>query len=206
MLPKSVQRLITEFAKLPGIGIKTAARLTFYLLNREDNEIERLGQAIVDLKKGLKECRRCYNISEDDLCPICQDKRRNQAKVCVVESPLDAVAIEKGHNYQGLYHILGGSISPVDGIGPEQLKIKQLLDRVKGDTTIKEVILATNPDLEGEATALYIQKRLKEVARPGLRLTRIAKGLPIGGDLEYADEITIKQAFENRQEIDQKKE
>ncbi len=201
MLPKPVQDLIRELAKLPGIGIKTAARLTFYLLNQSERDVEVLGKSITDLKTGLKYCRRCFNISEDDLCPICQDKRRDRSKVCVVETPLDAVAIEKGHQYQGLYHILGDAISPIDGIGPEQLKIKELLDKAQEDTTIREVILATNPDLEGEATALYIQKKLAEVGRPELEVTRIAKGLPIGGDIEYADEITIKQAFENRQKV-----
>lgn len=201
MLPKSVQNLIRELAKLPGIGLKTAARLTFFLLTKPDQEIEALGKTIIDLKRGLKECQNCFNIAEEDLCPICQDPKRDQRQVCVVETPLDAVAIEKGRGYQGRFHILGGSISPVDGIGPEQLKIKELLDKMKEDTTIEEVILATNPDLEGEATAIYIQKKLDQLEKAQLKVTRIAKGLPIGGDIEYADEITIKQAFENRQEM-----
>jgi recombination protein RecR len=201
MLPESVQNLIREFAKLPGIGMKTAARLTFFLLNKKDRDIKELGRSIIGLKSGLKRCRNCFNITEQELCSICQDSKRDQDQICVVETPLDVVAIEKGREYRGLYHILDGAISPVDGIGPEQLRIKELLDRVKGKSTIKEVILATNPDLEGEATALYIQKKLGELGSPHLKISRIAKGLPVGGDLEYADEVTIKQSFENRQSL-----
>lgn len=201
MLPSSVQNLIKELSKLPGIGMKTAARLTFYLLNQNKKRIKNLGEAVLDLKKGLKRCKRCFNISEDELCLVCQDDERNQSKICVVETPLDVVAIEKGNEYNGLYHILGGSISPVDGIGPEQLRISDLLDRIKNDNKIKEIIIATNPDLEGEATAMYLKKKISQLEDRDLNVTRIAKGIPIGGDLEYADEITIKQAFEGRQQM-----
>jgi len=201
MLPKSIQDLIKEFARLPGVGMKTAARLTFYLLTKPEQDRRQFGQAIEQLKTNLNQCQECFNVSETEVCKICQDNSRDKTLVCVAETPLDAVAIEKGDQYQGVYHILGGSISPVDGIGPDQLRIKELLDKLKAGNKIKEVILATNPDLEGEATALYLQKKIEELGNNQVKITRIAKGLPIGGDIEYADEITIKQAFINRQEL-----
>jgi recombination protein RecR len=200
MLPKSVQDLIKEFAKLPGVGMKTAARLTFYLLGKDQASLAKLGQSVLNLKSNLKECRKCYNISEDELCKICQDESRDGSTICVVSDPLDVVAIEKSKKYQGLYHILGGVISPIDGIGPEQLRIRELLDRINNDNKIKEIILATDPDLEGEATSLYLQKQIQKISN--VKISRIAKGLPTGGDIEYADETTLDQAFANRQILD----
>lgn len=199
MLPKSVQELIKEFAKLPGVGMKTAARLTFYLLAKDQSEIEKLGQAVSGLKVDLKQCQSCFNIAEEDLCKICQKDSRDNLTICVVSDPLDVVAIEKSGKFKGVYHILGGVISPVDGIGPDNLKIKELLDRIKNSNKIKEIILATDPDLEGEATSLYIQKQIEKVS--DIEVSRIAKGLPTGGDIEYADETTLDQAFVNRQSL-----
>lgn len=200
MLPKSVQDLIKEFAKLPGVGMKTAARLTFYLLGKDQASLAKLGQSVLNLKSNLRECRKCYNISEDELCKICQDESRDDSTICVVSDPLDVVAIEKSKKYQGLYHILGGVISPIDGVGPEQLRIRELLDRINNDNKIKEIILATDPDLEGEATSLYLQKQIQKIS--DVKISRIAKGLPTGGDIEYADETTLDQAFANRQILD----
>jgi recombination protein RecR len=200
MLPKSVQDLIKEFAKLPGVGMKTAARLTFYLLAKDQASLAKLGQSVLNLKSNLRECRKCYNISEDELCKICQDESRDDSTICVVSDPLDVVAIEKSKKYQGLYHILGGVISPIDGVGPEQLRIRELLDRINNDNKIKEIILATDPDLEGEATSLYLQKQIQKISN--VKISRIAKGLPTGGDIEYADETTLDQAFANRQILD----
>ncbi len=204
MLPKSVQDLIKEFAKLPGVGMKTAARLTFFLLGKKNKDLEKFGQSISNLKTGLTECQNCYNISEDELCLICGDSNRDESTICVVSDPLDVVAIEKSRKYRGLYHILGGVISPIDGIGPDNLKIDELLDRIKNDNKIKEIILATDPDLEGEATSLYLQKQIEKVAddrEEKIEISRIAKGLPTGGDIEYADETTLDQAFANRQTL-----
>jgi len=204
MLPKSVQDLIKEFAKLPGIGIKTAARLTFYLLGKKNSDLGKFGQAISNLKIGLTECQNCYNISEDELCLICKDDNRDKSTICVVSDPLDVVAIEKSKKYRGLYHILGGVISPIDGIGPDNLKVRELLDRIKNNNKIKEIILATDPDLEGEATSLYLQRRIEKLIGDEdlkIKITRIAKGLPTGGDIEYADETTLDQAFANRQPL-----
>jgi recombination protein RecR len=184
---------------LPGIGMKTAARLTFYLLSKDQEDIEKLGQSISNLKVGLDECRNCFNIAEDKLCKICQSNDRDQTIVCVVSDPLDVVAIEKSGKFKGVYHILGGVISPVDGIGPDNLKVKELLDRIKNDNKIEEIILATDPDLEGEATSLYIQEQISKIS--DVKISRIAKGLPTGGDIEYADETTLDQAFVNRQSL-----
>ena len=213
MLPKNIQETIDEFSKLPGIGPKTASRLTFYLLSKTSPDVEKLGQTIHDLKKNLQECKRCFNISTKELCEICDDPKRDQKKIMVVEEPLDIVALEKT-DYQGIYHVLGGQISPIDGIGPEDLRIKQLMDRVKGEN-IEELILSTDPSLEGEATAMYISKQIEKLksanrgpANSGnestklkkLSVTRIARGLPVGSDLEYADEITLTRALEGRRE------
>jgi len=198
VIPDSVQKLIDEFAKLPGIGEKTAGRLTFYLLNADTSEVSQFGEAVLNLTKNIKKCSICGNITEEDPCPICADKSRDQSIVAVVEHPLDVVALEKTGEYNGLYHILGGAISPVDGIGPENLTIDDLVRRVeKNKSIIKEIILATNPSLEGEATAMYLQKKLLPYK---IKLTRIARGLPVGGDLEYADEITLQRALEGRKE------
>lgn len=194
-LPQPVQRLINEFARLPGIGPKSAARLTFYLLRAGDEQALALAQALTDLKQRTRFCSVCFNITEDDPCVICQDDGRDPTMLCVVEEPLDVVAIERSRAFNGRYHVLHGAISPVEGVGPEDLRIAELVARVDGGQ-FSEIILATNPTLEGESTSLYLQRRL---THPGLRLTRLARGLPVGGDLEYTDEITLGRAMEGRQ-------
>jgi recombination protein RecR len=196
ILPVSIQNLIAALSSLPGIGPKTAERLTFYLLKQDQSTLADLGRSFVELKKTIKTCSQCHNFTETDPCVICRDKSRNARVLCVVSEPLDVVAIEKTHEFSGLYHVLQGTISPIDGIGPEELTIDQLVTRVK-DEKIEEIILATNPTTEGEATSLYISKLLKPT---GAKLTRIARGLPIGGDLEYADEATLSRALEGRKE------
>lgn len=197
-IPRSVQKLIDEFSQLPGIGPKTASRLTFYLLHLPKEDIAKFGEAVLQLKKNVVTCKICYNLAEQNPCAICSDEKRDKSIIAVVENPLDVIAIEKTNEYIGLYHILGGAISPVDGIGPDELCVKELVDRVKQQKgKVKEVILATNPSLEGEATAMYIQKQLMPFK---VKITRIARGLPVGGDLEYADEITLSKALEGRKE------
>jgi recombination protein RecR len=197
VLPRSVQRLIDEFARLPGIGPKSASRLTFYLLRAVDNQASDLATALQELKERTQLCSVCFNITEDDPCIICDDEARDARLLCVVEEPLDVLAIERSRAYNGRYHVLHGAISPVEGIGPEDLRVAELLDRVaKGN--FNEIILATNPTLEGESTALYLQRRLTDA---NVRLTRLARGLPVGGDLEYTDEITLGRAFEGRQNV-----
>lgn len=198
MLPKSVQNLIDELSRLPGVGPKTAARLAFYLLSKPKSDIESLGQSVLDLSKNLTYCKDCFNIAENEYCPICANERRERAVVAVVEEPLDVIALEKSMGFPGVYHVLGGSISPIDGIGPEDLRIGQLIARLK-EGEIVEVILATNPDLEGEATAAYIKDKIFELGG-NIKVTRIARGLPVGGDLEYADEVTLKRSLEGRRE------
>lgn len=198
MLPKSVQNLIDQFGKLPGIGPKTAARLTFYLLNKPESDIVNLGQSILDLTKNLSNCQECFNISENNICPICGNEKRDKSIIAVVEEPLDVIALEKSLGFGGVYHVLGGSISPIDGIGPEELRIGQLLKRL-GSGEAAEIILATNPDLEGEATAAYIKDKIANLGLE-VKITRIARGLPVGGDLEYADEVTLKRSLEGRRE------
>ncbi len=197
-LPPSVARLIEEFAKLPGIGPKTASRLTFYLLRAPDEQVAALAEAVRALKLDLVECRRCRNIAEASPCAICSDESRDQTVVCVVEEPLDVVAIERTGVYRGLYHVLHGAISPVEGILPQDLRIGELIARLDREP-IEEVILATNPNLEGETTATYIVRQIG--SRP-VRITRLARGLPMGGDLEYADEVTLARALEGRREVD----
>ena len=197
VLPQPVQQLINEFARLPGIGPKSAARLTFYLLRAADDQTLDLAAALQDLKERTQFCSICFNITEADPCLICTDETRDPALLCVVEEPLDVVAIERSRAYGGLYHVLHGAISPVEGIGPEDLRVEELIQRVEqGD--FNEIILATNPTLEGESTALYLQRRLGDKVG---RLTRLARGLPVGGDLEYTDEITLSRALEGRQEL-----
>ncbi len=196
ILPVSIQNLIASLSSLPGIGPKSAERLTFYLLKQDQATLANFGQSFTDLKKSIKTCTQCHNFTEAEPCVICRDKSRDARKICVVSEPLDVVAIEKTNEFRGLYHVLQGTISPIDGIGPEELTIDQLVQRVK-DEKIEEVILATNPTTEGEATSLYISKLLKPT---GAKLTRIARGLPIGGDLEYADEATLSRALEGRKE------
>ncbi len=197
VLPSSVSKLIDAFSQLPGIGPKTAARLTFYLLHAPDEVAFGLSEALVGLKENTVLCERCFNITEKSPCPICSDPSRDQTTICVVEEPLDVVAIERTGAYHGLYHVLHGTISPVEGIGPDDLKIRELLDRLKREP-VQEVILATNPTMEGEATALYL---VRQIAPLGIKVTRLARGLPVGGDLEYADDVTLTRAMEGRQEF-----
>jgi len=197
-LPHSIQNLIEEFSKLPGIGPKTAGRLTFYLLTKPDIDVENLGEAVMNLKKNLKFCTNCFNITETDPCDICANPKRDKSKLMVVEEPLDIVALEKT-GFEGIYHVLGGQISPIDGVGPENLRIGELLAKIEKDGNIKELILATDPSLEGEATAMYIANQINK-KNIKTKVTRIARGLPVGGDLEYADEITLTRALEGRKE------
>jgi recombination protein RecR len=196
-LPKSVTRLINELARLPGIGPKSASRLTFYLLRVPDNQAAELAEALQALKAATRLCPVCFNITEEEPCPLCQDESRDAEMLCVVEEPLDLVAIERSRAFSGRYHVLHGAISPVEGIGPEDLKIAELVARVEQEQ-FREIIIATNATLEGDSTALYLQRRL---AAGGVRLTRLARGLPVGGDLEYTDEITLSRAMEGRQEL-----
>ena len=193
----SIEKLIESFERLPSIGNKTAIRLAFYMLNASKEETDNFIKSIQDAKNNLKMCSKCYNISDTDPCNICSDAKRDTTKICVVEDVKDVVAIEKIHEYNGLYHVLHGSISPMDGIGPDDIKIKELLSRLM-DGTVKEVILATNPKVEGEATAMYISKLIKPM---GVKATRLAHGIPVGGDLEYTDEFTLGKAFEGRTEL-----
>ena len=196
-LPQPVQRLINEFARLPGIGPKSAARLTFYLLRGGEAQALDLAAALQELKERTRFCAVCFNITEEDPCLICQDDGRDQGLLCVVEEPLDLLALERSRAYNGRYHVLHGAISPVEGIGPEDLKIAELIERVKNGS-FTEIILATNPTLEGESTALYLNRRLSEF---DIKLTGLARGLSVGGDLEYTDEITLGRALEGRREI-----
>lgn len=197
VLPRTVQRLIDEFARLPGIGPKSASRLTFFLLRGQDNLALDLATALQDLKEHTRFCSVCFNITEEDPCLICADEERDPVLLCVVEEPLDVVAVERSRSYNGRYHVLHGAISPVEGIGPEDLKVAELVRRVQ-QGAFKEIILATNPTLEGESTALYLQRRL---LNEPVKITRLARGLPVGGDLEYTDEITLGRAMEGRQEL-----
>lgn len=195
--PEPVVRLIEGFAQLPGIGPKTASRLTFYLLRRPAEQAETLADALRDLKQKIVFCSVCYNITEQDPCTVCRDEARDRSIICVVEEPLDVVAIDRTGEYRGLYHVLHGAISPVEGIGPDELRINELLARLK-DEPAQEVLLATNPNLEGEATAMYLARLLQPL---GVRVTRLARGLPVGGDLEYADAVTLGRALEGRREM-----
>ena len=199
VLPKSIQNLINEFAKLPGIGPKSASRLTFYLLKQSNLDLQSFAGAVSNLLTDLRYCSRCYNMAETDPCKICSDPKRDQRLICVVEDPLDVVALDQIADFNGVYHVLGGVISPLDGVGPENLKIAQLLERLQGPEP-KEVVLTTNPSMEGEATAMYIAKQLKDPKYAHVKVTRIARGLPTGADLEYADEYTLSKALEGRRE------
>jgi len=198
-IARAVSRLISSFEKLPGIGPKTAQRLTFYLLHNPQSELESFAQALARLKKDTQECSLCFNVSETDPCPICVDRAREQSQVCVVETPLDVLVIEKGGFYHGLYHVLGGAISPLNNLGPDELHLYDLLPRLKNGK-IGEIILATNPSMEGEATAMFIAKLVKDKFKK-ISLTRLGRGLPIGADIEYADEQTLSRAFEGRREF-----
>lgn len=193
----SIEKLIEAFEKLPSIGNKTAARLAFYILNSSNEETNEFVEAILNAKKNLKYCSVCYNISDTDPCTICSNSARDKSIICVVEDVKDVVAMEKTHEFKGVYHVLHGSISPMNGIGPDDIKIKELLARLM-DGDVKEVIIATNPRVEGEATAIYLSKLIKPL---GVTVTRIAHGIPVGGDLEYTDEVTLSKALEGRREL-----
>lgn len=193
----SIERLIESFERLPSIGHKTAARLAFHILDWNDEQTNKFVSSIIDAKKNLKYCSKCYNITDIDPCPICSNSNRMQDIICVVEDVRDVAAMERTHEFKGIYHVLHGSISPMNGVGPDDIKIKELLSRLV-DNKVKEVILATNPRVEGEATAMYLSKLIKPL---GIHVTRIAHGIPVGGDLEYTDEITLSKALEGRREI-----
>ena len=193
----SIEKLIESFEKLPSIGHKTAARLAFHVLEQTKEQTQEFINSIINAKQNLKYCSKCYNISDTDPCPICSNDKRGGSKICVVEDVRDIIAMEKTHEYKGKYHVLHGAISPMNGIGPDDIRIKELITRLHNEK-IEEVILATNPRVEGEATAMYISKLIKPL---GIKVTRIAHGIPVGGDLEYADEITLIKAMEGRVEL-----
>jgi recombination protein RecR len=195
--PEPVARLIDALQRLPGIGPKTAQRLTFFLLKRPAEEVRELSEALIAVKERIVYCQTCFNVTDEDPCRVCADPSRDGRLICVVEEPNDLLAMERTGEYRGRYHVLLGALSPLDGIGPEDLKIRELLGRLDAGGT-SEVILATNPNVEGEATALYLAKLLRPL---GVRITRIARGLPVGGDLEYADQVTLSKALEGRREI-----
>jgi recombination protein RecR len=193
-----VQDLIDELGRLPGVGPKSAQRIAFHLLQADPVDVRRLADVLVLVKEKVRFCSTCGNVAEEETCRICRDPRRDPAILCVVEEPKDVVAIERTREFKGRYHVLGGAISPIEGIGPDQLRIKELMTRL-ADGAVSEVIIATDPNLEGEATATYLTRFLADL---GLRVTRLASGLPVGGDLEYADEVTLGRAFEGRREVD----
>lgn len=200
-IPKSIQQVIESFERLPGVGPKSAQRLTFYLLHVPQQELDNFGLALGNLKKGTKLCSICLAIDETDPCSICSDPHRDASTICVVEQPLDVLALEKNGRYKGVYHVLHGRIDPLNNIGPDEIYIRQLFDRIRSASPqITEVILATNPTMEGEATAMYLAKQLK-VLNEKLKITRIGRGLPVGADLEYADDITLQRAMEGRSEF-----
>jgi len=193
----SIEKLIESFEKLPSIGHKTAVRLAFHMLDLTEAEVQEFINSIITAKQNLKYCSKCYNISDTDPCPICANQKRDESIICIVEDVKDVVAMERTHEFKGMYHVLHGSISPMNGIGPDDIKIKELLARLM-DGSVKELILATNPRVEGEATSMYISKLVKPM---GIKVTRIARGIPIGGDLEYTDEITLMKALQGRSEM-----
>jgi recombination protein RecR len=194
----AVQDLIDELGRLPGVGPKSAQRIAFHLLAADPTDVRRLVSALTEVKDKVRFCRVCGNVAEADECRICRDPRRDLASICVVEEPKDVVAIEKTREFRGRYHVLGGAISPIEGVGPDDLRVRELLLRLQ-DGTVTELILATDPNLEGEATATYLARLISPM---GLRVTRLASGLPVGGDLEYADEVTLGRAFEGRRQVD----
>jgi len=195
--PDALARLIQEFTRLPGIGPKTAQRLAFFVLGMEERDVMALATALADAKRKIGRCSVCFNLADSQPCHICRDGKRDQSTLCVVEEANDLVAMEKARTYSGLYHVLEGALSPLEGVGPEALRLPELLKRVKGGL-VKEVILATNPTVEGEATAMYIARLLRPL---GLKVTRIARGIPVGGDIEYADEVTLARSLEGRRDI-----
>jgi len=193
----SIEKLIESFEKLPSIGHKTAVRLAFHMLDLNEEDTNEFINSIINAKANLKYCNSCYNISDTDPCPICSSPKRDSSLICVVEDVRDIMAMERTHEFKGVYHVLHGTISPMNGIGPEDIKIKELLNRI-GSQDVKEIIIATNPRVEGEATAIYLSKIIKPL---GIKVTRIAHGIPVGGDLEYTDEITLSKALEGRREL-----
>ncbi|SDN99468.1 DNA replication and repair protein RecR [Paenibacillus sp. yr247] len=195
--PEPISKLIDAFSRLPGVGPKTAGRLAFHVLRMKEEDVIDFAKALVNVKRNLHYCSVCCNITDIDPCRICQDKSRDGSVICVVQEPKDLVALERTKEFEGYYHVLHGAISPMEGIGPDQIHIAELLKRL-GDETVQELILATNPNIEGEATAMYLSRLIKPF---GLRVTRIAHGLPVGGDLEYADEVTLTKAMEGRREL-----
>lgn len=200
-IPKAIQELTSQFEKLPGIGPKTAQRLTFYLLHVPQSVLQEFSAALIDLKKSTVQCSVCQNIAEENPCPICSDPNRDQTAIMVVEHPLDVMVIERTSTYSGLYHVLHGIISPLDNIGPSELFIKEFIGRLRDNDKIKEIILGLNPTMEGEATALYIKNQIGKLSLAGCRLSRLGQGMPTGGDLQYADESTLKQALEGRRDF-----
>lgn len=196
--PRPLARLINELSKLPGIGGKTAQRLAFHVLSLSDREAAALAEAITTAKSSLHYCSICGNLTDEDPCSICRDESRDRTVICVVETPQDVMAMERVREYTGLYHVLHGTISPMDGIGPNDINIKSLIVRLRENESVGEIIIATNPNIEGEATAMYISRLLKD---SGIKVTRIAHGIPVGGDLEYADEVTLLKAIEGRREL-----
>ena len=192
-----VQDLIDELAKLPGVGPKCATRIAFHLLATDSADVTRLATVLAEVKDKIKFCRTCYNVAQDDLCRICADSRRDESSICVVEEPKDVLAVERTREFRGRYHVLGGAISPIDGVGPDDLRVTELMTRL-ADGAIVEIILATDPNLEGEATATYLTRLISPL---GIKVTRLASGLPVGGDLEYADEVTLGRAFEGRRQV-----
>ncbi len=196
--PNALNKLINELSKLPGIGGKTATRLAFFILSMEEKDVEALAVAITNAKKNLHYCSVCGNLTDQDPCRICSDEARDRSLICVVETPQDVVAMERVREYNGLYHVLHGAISPVDGIGPNDINLKSLITRLQGNDEVQEIIIATNPTIEGEATAMLISRLIKPA---GIKVSRIAHGIPVGGDLEYADEVTLLKALEGRNEI-----
>ncbi len=193
----AISRLIDEFSRLPGVGKKSAQRLAFYVVNMEQGQAVNFAEAILDVKRKVRYCTKCFNITDQEICDICSDQKRDHSLMCVVESPRDLIAIENTKEFHGYYHVLHGAISPMEGIGPNEIKIKELIIRLQHDET-KEVIIATNPSIEGEATAMYISKLLKGT---DISVTRLAHGIPVGGDLEYADEVTLAKAIEGRRNL-----
>jgi recombination protein RecR len=198
MYEGAVQDLIDELGQLPGIGPKSAQRIAFHLLAADPVDVRRLAAALIEVKDKVRFCKVCGNVAQDELCKICADPRRDEAVICVVEEPKDVVAVERTREFRGRYHVLGGAISPIDGVGPDDLRIRELLHRL-ADGVVQEVILATDPNLEGEATATYLSRLISPM---GVRVSRLASGLPVGGDLEYADEVTLGRAFSGRRLLD----
>lgn len=194
--PKPMARLIEELTRLPGIGPKTAQRLAFFLINQSSTDVQSLAESMLEAKQRTHYCSRCFHFTEDDTCLICKDSRRNENFICVVEEPRDVIAMERTKSFNGVYHVLHGSISPLEGVGPDQLRIKELIARIRPE--VEEVVLATDPNVEGEATAMYLARVLKPI---GVKVTRMAHGMPVGSDLEYVDEVTLSKALEGRREL-----